>query len=58
MATGHEYQKAHTEKQLFDPLPEAELAKHNNLSSYILFVEGLLGAEASLETSLENPAAW
>ena len=31
--------------------PVAQLAKRSHLSSYILFVEGLLGAAASLETS-------
>ena len=51
-----------------NPLPVAQLVKRSHLSSYILFVEGLLhvgaegllhvGAAASLETSLENPAAW
>ena len=39
--------KIHTEKQLFE-----------QLSSYILFLEGILGAAVSLETSFENPAAW
>ena len=41
-----------------NPLPVAQLAKRSHRSSYILFVDGLLGAAASLETSFENPAAW
>ena len=33
--------------------------KRSHLSSYILFVEGLLGAAASLETDLsQKSAAW
>ena len=36
--------------------PPAIKAMH--LSSYMWFVEGLLGAAANLETSFEKPAAW
>ena len=38
-----------------NPLPVAQLVKRGNLSSYILFVEGLLhvGAAARLETPLK-----
>ena len=39
------------------PFPVAQLVKHSHLSSNILFVEGRVGAAASLET-FENPAAW
>ena len=54
--TGHEYQKVHTEKRLFEQLwdqvnknafPVTQLGKCSHLSTYILFVEGL-GAAASL----------
>ena len=34
------------------------VSRRSHLSSYILFVEGLLGAAASLETSFEKSAAW
>ena len=40
-----------------NPFPVAQLMKHSHLSSNILFVEGRVGAAASLET-FENPAAW
>ena len=39
--------------QSCDPVSEAKPR-----TSYMRFVEGLLGAAASLETSPENPAAW
>ena len=39
-------------------IPAAQLVKRSHLSSYTRFVEVLLGAAASLETSYENPAAW
>ena len=40
-----------------NPCPAAKRAKQSHRSSYMRFVEGLLGAMASLETSSEKPAA-